>query len=340
MTDDAAVAPGRGIVGKGGIILLLVLLSVCALLVVVALVWIWPLTGGPNPAPTGTTKSCAQGSLWMLAWCPSEDQRLICIVFLSGLLGGFVHSLRSMVWYIGNRRMVRSWIPWYLMLPLLGGLASVVFFLVIRGGFFTAPATGGASGGSAPNVFGFAAFSAMIGLYTNQALRKLQQTFESMLAIQEQGKDAITTSLGVKSAAPSRGVAGTRVAIAGTGFTSATRVRFGALVAAETRLTSDTLLTATAPQQGPGTVDIEMTNPDNQNVVLHQGFTYVAEVPADPAAVAGGGGAPAAGQGGAPAAGDHGAAAVGGDVPAAGGGTTPVADGGVGSASEGEPKQG
>ncbi|HLX08076.1 MAG TPA: IPT/TIG domain-containing protein [Thermoanaerobaculia bacterium] len=309
MADEAAVAPGRGIVGKGGIILLLVLLSCCALLVVAALVWIWPLTAVPNAAAAATTKSCAQGSLWMIAWCPSEDQRLICIVFLGGLLGGFVHALRSTVWYVGNRRMVKSWIPWYLMLPLLGGLVSVVFFLVIRGGFFTAPAAGNASGGSAPNVFGFAAFSAMIGLYTNQALRKLQQTFESLLAIQEQGKDAITTSLGVKSAAPGRGVPGTHVAIAGTGFTSATRVKFGALAAAEARLTSDTLLTATAPQQGPGTVDIELTNPDNQNVVLHQGFTYVAEAPAVPAAAASGGAVPAVDGGAVPAAADAGAAA-------------------------------
>ena len=60
-----------------------------------------------------------------------------------------------------------------------------------------------------------------------------------------------------------------------SGFGSATRVKFGALPASQVTLVSGTQLTAVAPPQGPGTVDLELVNPDNQNAVLHQAFTYV-----------------------------------------------------------------
>lgn len=255
------------------------LLSTLALLEVAALVWIWPALPSAASA-TSTADACPDGRLWLISWCPSGDKRLICIVFLAGTLGGAIHALRSLGWYVGNRQMIRSWIPWYLLLPLLGGLVSVVFLLVIRGGFFTPQAIqGGAAGaaatGSSPNVFGFAAFSALIGLFTNQALLKLQQTFESLLAMREQGKDSIATTLMIKSIQPKQGTGGTQVQIVGSGFGSATKVKFGALAASQVTLVSDTQLTAVVPPQGAGTVDLELVNPDNQNAVVHQGFTYV-----------------------------------------------------------------
>ncbi|HEV3077965.1 MAG TPA: IPT/TIG domain-containing protein [Thermoanaerobaculia bacterium] len=276
---DGVISPGRGTVGKFGIILLLIMFSTFALLEVAALVWIWPALASAAGAGSAAT-ACPEGSLWLISWCPSGDQRLLCIVFLAGMLGGVIHALRSLGWYVGNRHLVRSWIPWYLLLPLLGGLVSVVFFLVIRGGFFTPQTSqGGTAGstatGSLPNVFGFAAFSAMIGLFTNQALLKLQQTFESLLATREQGKDPIATTLVVKSIQPNQGPNGTQVQIAGSGFGSATRVKFGAVPASQVTLVSGSQLTAVAPPQGPGTVDLELVNPDNQNAVLHQAFTYV-----------------------------------------------------------------
>ena len=143
---DAVTSPGRGTVGKVGIILLLVLFSTLALLDVAALVWIWPAPA--SPASATSPAACPDGRLWLTSWCPSSDRRILCIVFLAGMLGGVIHALRSLGWYVGNRHLIRSWVPWFMLLPLLGGLVSVVFLLVIRGGFFTPQPT---QGGAAPS---------------------------------------------------------------------------------------------------------------------------------------------------------------------------------------------
>jgi hypothetical protein len=207
--------------------------------------------------------------------CITEEQRLLLLVLLAGALGGVIHAIRSLGWYVGNRKLVWSWAPWYALLPLLGSLVSLVFYLVIRGGFFSPQAT--AQTGTT-NAYGFAAFSALIGMFTNQAILKLKQTFEALLAAHEEGKDRVVSTLSIKSLEPTRGPQGghTEVKISGTGFMPTTRAKFGAQQAEKVTYGSATEIVAVAPPQSSGTVDVELVNPeDNSNAVARQSFTYV-----------------------------------------------------------------
>jgi hypothetical protein len=113
------------------------------------------------------------------------EQRLLLIVILCGFLGGLIHAIRSLGWYIGNRWLVRSWLPFYALLPLTGAMIAVAFYLVIRGGFFS---PSGSFRDTSP--FGFAAMSVLVGMFSTPAALKLQQLAETMLTKPGAGADA------------------------------------------------------------------------------------------------------------------------------------------------------
>jgi hypothetical protein len=110
---------------------------------------------------------------------------LFIIVALAGSLGSLVHALRSVYWYIGNRSLVRSWIPKYILMPFVGSTLGITFYLVIRGGFFSA-------GGNVnqTNPYGFTALGALIGMFSEQAVLKLKEVAETLLSKPHPGSDA------------------------------------------------------------------------------------------------------------------------------------------------------
>jgi IPT/TIG domain len=118
---------------------------------------------------------------WKLIW---GETRLLLIVMLCGFLGSLIYSLRSFFWYTGNRNLVVSWLALYALVPVVGAMLAVVFYLVVRGGFFS-PAT--TISDTSP--FGFAAVAALVGMFTNQAAEKLRTVFETLMTKAQTGKD-------------------------------------------------------------------------------------------------------------------------------------------------------
>jgi hypothetical protein len=106
-------------------------------------------------------------------------------VLLAGALGSLVHALRSVYWYVGNRDLVWSWVAMYVMLPFAGATLGLIFYLVVRGGFFSPQ-----SSFEETSPFGFAAFSALIGMFSQQAVLKLQAVAETLLTKPPAGADA------------------------------------------------------------------------------------------------------------------------------------------------------
>lgn len=79
---------------------------------------------------------------------------------------------------------------------------------------------------------------------------------------------------GVTAVFPAAGMSGTQVQIAGSGFTGATAVSFGATPAASFTITSDTSITATAPA-GIGVMDIAVSTPAGTSALSPADqFTY------------------------------------------------------------------
>lgn len=131
----------------------------------------------PTPKPGKVTAFGHEFEVW-------DEVRLLWIVILAGALGSLIHAMRSVYWYVGNRNLVRSWLAKYIVMPFTGSALSVMFYFVIRGGFFSPQ-----SDFSQTSPFGFAALSAMVGLFSEQAVLKLKQVAETILSKPETGAD-------------------------------------------------------------------------------------------------------------------------------------------------------
>jgi hypothetical protein len=122
--------------------------------------------------------------IWGRTFRPSVEDRFFLTVIMSGALGAMVHTLRSFAWYAGNRDLKQSWAVRYLLVPFVGATLGLIFYLVIRGGFFSAQAQ---AGDTSP--YGFAALAVLAGMFSEQAVLKLRQVAETVLTRAEQGKD-------------------------------------------------------------------------------------------------------------------------------------------------------
>jgi hypothetical protein len=119
---------------------------------------------------------------WIVQLWPAEGSELpgvlersyLLLTLLFGLLGGSAHGLGSLMDFRGQRRLFRSWTLWYFMLPILGGIMAFIFYVAVRAGFITADAT------RSINVFGVAAISVLVGLFTDDATNKLAEVFRTM----------------------------------------------------------------------------------------------------------------------------------------------------------------
>ncbi|MEO6444365.1 MAG: hypothetical protein ABIZ91_17705 [Gemmatimonadaceae bacterium] len=138
----------------------------------------------PNSPRQGAVDSATGGGLLGPLPRRSQDLALFVIVLLSGALGGLLHSLRSFVWYVGNRDLLWSWIPRYLALPVEGALLSAVMYLLIRAGFV------GLQGTTDVSPYGFAGAGALIGLFSQPAVLKLKQVAETLFTSPPKGADA------------------------------------------------------------------------------------------------------------------------------------------------------
>jgi hypothetical protein len=142
--------------------------------------------GGTGEAACNCDAEAVRVSLFWGLWKPSiwGETRLLLIVILAGMFGSLVHAMRSFYWYVGNRALRWSWAMMYLLLPLGGGILAMLFYFVVRGGFFSSQSTI-----KETSPFAFAAFSGLVGMFSSQAVEKLKQIAGTVFAPAEQGKD-------------------------------------------------------------------------------------------------------------------------------------------------------
>ena len=252
-----------------------------------------PATPSPTPSPAanGRTRlpepeviSFFGGRLTARIYA---ETRLLLLVILAGALGSLMHALRSLYWYTGNREMVWSWSALYFLLPFTGAILAVIFYFVVRGGFFSPQAS---FENTSP--FGFAALSALVGLFSPQATLKLKEVAETIFTKPGAGKDtkpqeAVSSSKGtettttapqVTTVTPNSGQASqpTKIVIEGQGFATGVQVRVGDSLA-QVVSSSSTSVEAIAPASasGPGVVNIEVINPNGEKTVVTDGYNYL-----------------------------------------------------------------
>jgi hypothetical protein len=139
-----------------------------------------------------------QGNLFGLRFMLYNDVRLVVLVLLAGSLGACVHALRSISWYVGNRAFVTSWLLYYYLRPFIGAGLALIFYFVVRGGFFSPTANF-----SETSPFGFCALATLIGLFSENAVLKLKDIADVFFVKPKSGADAVTQTANSAQPTPS-----------------------------------------------------------------------------------------------------------------------------------------
>jgi hypothetical protein len=289
--DGETVDPGPG--GENASVRAAVttgtLLALAALLVLYALVQVWPpspppaVAGGTTAPQAGATTTTAPGvgttaptttapagapstttvvvqaapnPPVRLLWAQLEvdrEARLLLVVGLAGALGGLVHALRSLAWYAGNRNLKYSWMMTYYLQPVVGAGLATIAYAVLRGGLVLVTTQ---TSSDVVNPFGFAAIAALVGLFSAQAAEWLKRIFEQVFTSAPKGKDP-AIEVRVTDINPEHGAEQDEITVTGTGFTDVQAVAFGGVEASDVRRVSDTELKVKVPagaRSGPITV--------------------------------------------------------------------------------------
>jgi hypothetical protein len=119
-------------------------------------------------------------------WIPTREQNLLLLMAVLGGIGAMAYVLRSFSTYVGERKLVWSWVPAYILVVFLGAALATITYIVLRAGLI------GANGAAEGNTWGFAAVAALVGLFNAQTASKLKEVFEAVFAQAQQGKDSLT----------------------------------------------------------------------------------------------------------------------------------------------------
>ncbi len=102
-----------------------------------------------------------------------DSQTILIIIILVGALGASLHGLVSLGEYAGNKSFDASWASWYAVRPFVGGVLSLLFYFVVRGGFFS-----NANEFDSNDFYVIVAMASLVGLFSKQALYKLSDIFD------------------------------------------------------------------------------------------------------------------------------------------------------------------
>jgi hypothetical protein len=228
-TEQAAkAAPDTGI-GKRGVtgiwvIAISVLFVVETLVLLYAVMIFWPptlaltATGQTSGIPPDTTAVFFGNTIVM-----TREQNLLLLMAVLGGLGAMGHVFRSFFKYVGERGLIWSWVPQYVLIPFVGAILATITYILLRAGLI-----GGSSTGAVPegNTWGFAAVATLVGLFSAQAAEKLKDVFEIVLSPAQKGGETVGTDATSITVTPRKGAVGDQVMIRGGGLESASLVTF------------------------------------------------------------------------------------------------------------------
>ncbi|NJN27960.1 MAG: hypothetical protein HC819_19300 [Cyclobacteriaceae bacterium] len=177
LDDDGAVQPKSKTLIIGEWILNILLIGgliFLFLFIVHQIIQLWP---GSN------SKDCI---LMIALKTNSDEQRYFLLVALGGALGAFVHTATSFADFFGNKKLVYSWVPWYILRPFIGSALAIAFYVLVRGGLLSVTEN---AGEEIPlNPHGILAVSILAGLFSKQAIDKLREVFETLFQLKKEVK--------------------------------------------------------------------------------------------------------------------------------------------------------
>jgi hypothetical protein len=113
---------------RAWIITLTALFGITAVLLFYIIICIWP---------SGYVSSKDPFRLFGAVYNITAEHRFLLLMVLGGALGANVHLIISFTAFVGNRMFVTTWIPWYLLRPVIGAGMAMFFYMLLRGGILT-----------------------------------------------------------------------------------------------------------------------------------------------------------------------------------------------------------
>jgi hypothetical protein len=177
---QAGSGPGGSVVGVPGIVVLSVAILALSALAILLLVGFWPSTVKGQLGSSVVVHQVLGNTVHV-----TLDANLQIIALLAGGIGGLLHSLRSIAWYVGNRSLKWSWTLFYACLPFVGAIMALLFYFLLRGGLISAQGDG-----ADISPFGVAAIAGLVGLFSNQGAEMLKNAFSAIFAKAPRGSDS------------------------------------------------------------------------------------------------------------------------------------------------------
>jgi hypothetical protein len=172
-------------VGPIATVVILIYMALATILLVYGLLQFWPTV--PLLGEGAAKLSVVTLFSYRLEF--TNEVRLLMVVVLSGAIGAMVHALRSFSKYVGSRELLWSWVTYYVLLPFVGATLALLFYLVIRGGFFSSAASV-----SETSPAGFAALAGLVGLFSEPATQKLRSVAGTLFEEVPPSTDPLTES--------------------------------------------------------------------------------------------------------------------------------------------------
>jgi hypothetical protein len=222
---------------RRGTVILGCWLLLSGVLLIVALVGLWPAVEQTHQVGATRARVRFFGSpLWLTL---TADTALLVLVCVTSAIGAFVHSATSFATYVGNRALTASWVWWYLLRMLIGTGLALLFYFAVRAGLLSAQVPS-----QSINPYGVGALAALVGLFSKQATDKLREVFETMFRTavgygDDERKDKATnptpTIIAVEPPRVPAGSDSVTLTVQGQGFIQQSVVRVGLPGRAETQ---------------------------------------------------------------------------------------------------------
>ncbi len=124
---------------------------------------------------------------------PASDVNNALTTMFAGAVGACISTINAYLMHASTKRdFDTAYVPYYLARPLMGLLLGLVFYFVLAGGlvFITGADDGSADGGGGGiNRWGLAAAGALVGMFSREAILKLQEVFHTIFHTKEQVLD-------------------------------------------------------------------------------------------------------------------------------------------------------
>jgi hypothetical protein len=178
---DEAKTTDDELVPRWAELLLGLFLLLLGLVLISFMVALWPAV---QAAASDATSKPIHWFGWK--YKPTPDAALLILVILVSALGSYVHTAISFTDYVGEGKLKRSWLWWYVLRLFVGTSLAVIFYFSIRGGFFA-----GSTNSEDINPYGIAAVAGLVGLFSKQATDKLNEVFDTAFKTSEKYGDSM-----------------------------------------------------------------------------------------------------------------------------------------------------